>query len=73
MQDIIFYQLPEHSHYYSDVVNMLGGGSGEAYEAQHATVSVLFSTLDAARLERVVGSARVAKMLKGGSKTFLFC
>lgn len=74
-QDIIFYQLPEHSHYYSDIVNMLGGGSGgdDAFEAAHATVTVLFSPLDAARLERVVGSARVGKMLKGGSKTFLFC
>lgn len=75
VQDILFYQLPEHSHYYSDIVNMLGGASGgdEAFEAAHATVSVLFSPLDAARLERVVGSARVGKMLKGGSRTFLFC
>ena len=54
---------------------MLGGAStGEsAFEAEHATVSVMFSALDAARLERVVGSARVSKMLKGGSSTFLFC
>jgi hypothetical protein len=37
-------------------------------------VTVVFSKVDALRLERVVGSARSAKMLKNKkTNTFLFC
>jgi len=35
-------------------------------------VSVLYSATDAGRLERVVGTPRVKKMMTGGSRTFLF-
>jgi hypothetical protein len=39
-----------------------------------AAVTVIFSKYDALRLERVVGSARSAKMLKERKTgTFLFC
>lgn len=39
-----------------------------------AAVSVIFSKFDALRLERVVGSARSAKMLRERkTSTFLFC
>ena len=40
----------------------------------HRAVHVLYSRYDAPRLERVVGSARGARMLaKGAARTFLFC
>ena len=71
MQDVLFYQLPEHAAFYPEVLNLLeagGGGGGE-----HGTVSVLFGRGDALRLERVVGSARSGKMLRGGTTAFLFC
>lgn len=70
-QDVLFYQLPEHAHFYPELLNLLeegGAGAGE-----HATVSVLFGKSDALRLERVVGSARSGKMLRGSTTTFLFC
>ena len=69
------YQLPHHAHFYAELVNCLGGAAGgnAGGDAQHATVTVLFSRCDALRLERVVGSARAPKMLRGAASTFLFC
>ncbi|KAL4425892.1 hypothetical protein ABPG75_009908 [Micractinium tetrahymenae] len=69
-QDILFYQLPEHADFYAELLNLLEeGGTGET-----PTVTAVFSKYDALRLERVVGSARSAKMLKQHKTgTFLFC
>jgi len=69
VKDILFYQLPQHAHYYSELMNFLeesasGGVPGSL---------VMFSKLDAGRLEAVVGSGRAKKMLKGATGTFLFC
>ena len=71
MQDLHVYQLPEHAHFYADLVGLLAVEGG--MEAEHATVTVLFSRFDALRLERVVGSVRSAKMLKAATSTFMFC
>ena len=38
VQDMFFYQLPEHAHYYSELVNGLGAGGDAAIAADHATV-----------------------------------
>lgn len=64
------YQLPQHAHFYSELVNFLAARDESAV---YATVTVLFSRFDALRLEAVVGSSRAQKMLKGSSGTFLFC
>ena len=40
-QDMYFYQLPEHAHYYSELVNGLAAGGDAAIAAEHATVRVL--------------------------------
>ncbi len=42
-QDVVFYQLPLHAHYYSELVNAIGGDGA----AVHATVTTLFSAEDA--------------------------
>ncbi|PRW59313.1 U3 small nucleolar RNA-associated 25 [Chlorella sorokiniana] len=69
-KSILFYQLPEHPQFYAEVLNLLE--EGEAGETP--TVTVVFSKVDALRLERVVGSARATKMLKSKKTgTFLFC
>ncbi|EFN57411.1 hypothetical protein CHLNCDRAFT_142850 [Chlorella variabilis] len=67
---ILFYQLPEHAHFYSELLNLMEEGEG----GEMPTVTVVFSKVDALRLERVVGTARSAKMLKNRkTSTFLFC
>lgn len=70
LQDLLFYQLPQHANFYLELVNMLAARDEGTL---HATVKVLFMRMDALRLEPIVGSARSQKMLKGGKSTFLFC
>ena len=69
-QDLLFYQLPQHAHFYLELVNMLAGRDDMAL---HATVKALVTRMDALRLEPIVGTARSHKMLKGSKSTFLFC
>ena len=77
-QDVFFYGLPDHAHYYPELVNLLedtatgGGGSAAAAAAAHATVSVLYCKWDALALARVVGAGRARKMLAGSSPTYMF-
>lgn len=70
-QDLLFYQLPIHSHFYPEMVNLLHARDESAMT--HATVSVLFTRFDALRLEPIVGGSRARKMLKSSTGTFLFC
>ena len=78
-REICFYSLPEHAHFYPELVSYLAGSSAAVSSASNpavghaAGVVALFSKLDALKLERVVGAARRAKMI--GSKEspmFLF-
>lgn len=70
MQDLYLYQLPEHAHYYNELVELLA--LDESHDANHATVTVIFSKIDFLRLERVLGSSNAKKMLKKASSTFMF-
>ena len=70
-QDLLFYQLPHHAHFYPEMVNLLRSRDESAMT--HATVTVLFTRFDALRLEPIVGGARARKMLKSPTGTFLFC
>lgn len=65
-----FYQLPEHAHYYNEVVGLLALEKDSS--ASQATVTVMFSKVDLMRLERVVGSGNAKKMIKKPSPTFIF-
>ncbi|KAK9917706.1 hypothetical protein WJX75_007366 [Coccomyxa subellipsoidea] len=71
VKDLLFYQLPIHSHFYPEMVNLLRARDESAMT--HATVSVLFTRFDALRLEPIVGGSRARKMLKSSTGTFLFC
>lgn len=69
-QDAVFYQLPTHPQFYEEILNQVQ----ESEAGGLPTITVLFSALDALRLERVVGRQRAARMLKPSSNsTFLFC
>ncbi len=73
MQDALFYQLPEHPNFYSELVGCLEEASSNSGSGGHATVTVLFNKLDSLQMQRVVGNARCTKMLKSESSTFLYC
>lgn len=79
VQNVVYYALPEHAHFYSEFVNMIGGGDGGdnggaslvATEST-AVVTSLFTRYDAMRLERVVGTKRVERMVKGAKAVYMF-
>ncbi len=81
---MLFYSLPEHPQFYSELVNLLeeggaagaGGGlaaAGLGGGVGHSTVTALFCSWDLMALERVVGAGRAKKMLRSESGTFMFC
>ncbi len=68
VQEILFYQLPDHAAFYEDLMSLAGTvGAGEA-----ATALVMFSANDMLALERVVGTARARKLLKSDRRLFIF-
>ncbi|GMH45274.1 hypothetical protein BSKO_13231 [Bryopsis sp. KO-2023] len=69
IRDVIFYSLPEHAHYYSEIVNMLE----EPMAGMQPSVISLFSKFTGLQLERIVGRKKAKKMLKDRSPTFLLC
>ena len=73
MQDLLFYQLPEHANFYSELVGYTEEGSAGSNNDGHATVTALFNQFDSLQMQRVVGNARCSKMLKSESATFLYC
>lgn len=72
MQDVLFYALPEHAHYYSEILNLLES-DGLRAAASHATTCALYCKYDLMRLERVVGGSRARKMVSAESAHFMFC
>lgn len=73
LQDILFYGVPEHAHFYAEMINLIQT-SGSAAGGHHAMITTLFCQFDALALARVVGQSRAAKMLAAASSpTFVFC
>ncbi|KAJ7299000.1 hypothetical protein O6H91_Y328500 [Diphasiastrum complanatum] len=66
IHDLIFYSLPDHANFYSEIVNMLEG-------VDNPSCTVLFSQFDKMQLERIVGSSRAEKLLSSKNRTFMFC
>jgi len=63
---VIFYALPDHAHFYSELLNFIQSSFDKN------TINVIFSKFDKLRLERVVGSAKVDKILQGEKKVYTF-
>lgn len=73
----MFYALPEHAHFYSELVNMAespGDAAGDDAGDDDAPggVTALFCKYDALALGRVAGAGRARKMAAAEGGTFLF-
>ncbi|XP_057254493.1 U3 small nucleolar RNA-associated protein 25 homolog isoform X2 [Pezoporus wallicus] len=70
IRNLIFYELPTYSHFYSEICNMMKatGNGGDATW----TCTVLYSKYDAQKLAAVVGIERAAQMLQSKKNVHLF-
>ncbi|XP_027332408.1 U3 small nucleolar RNA-associated protein 25 [Abrus precatorius] len=66
VQNLIVYSLPERKEFYPEIVNMLDG-------SDNMTCTVLFSSLDKLRLERIVGTTPAKRMVAAEKGVFVFC
>ncbi len=62
---VVFYGLPQHPEYYSDVLNWL------SLKTQSEAIA-LFCALDSFALERIVGTQRMCRMLKAKNPVQVF-
>lgn len=65
IKNIIFYGLPMHDHFYSELINFIE-------DSQDATIMTIYSRYDKMALERIVGSKSVGRMVKGEKDSFLY-
>lgn len=68
VKKVVMYSLPDNPVFYTELVNgFLGGSLAEGkVDMADAHARVVFSRWDSLALERIVGTKRVAKMLKPG-------
>ena len=60
---LVFYDLPQYPHFYSEIVNFMETKT----ESLSPSCTALFSRYDAHKLEGIVGTDRMKKMLRGKS------
>ncbi|KAI9139410.1 digestive organ expansion factor [Paraphysoderma sedebokerense] len=74
IKNLVFYSLPTHADFYSEIVNFLTlpGPDGEITSELEMNVNVTFCKFDMMKLERVVGSKRCKKMMADPRGQFLF-
>ncbi|KAK9865904.1 hypothetical protein WJX84_009973 [Apatococcus fuscideae] len=73
VQDIVFYQLPEHASYFNELLHMMTDGRSGTQQLAHATATSIFSQFDSLALQHVCGTKRAKRMLKADSAAFMFC
>lgn len=74
VRHIIFYGLPDNPMFYTEIAGgfLAAGELIDGLDLSQASVRVLFSRYDAFKLERVVGTERVFRMLREKGDTFDF-
>ncbi|XP_055582201.1 U3 small nucleolar RNA-associated protein 25 homolog [Falco cherrug] len=70
IRNLIFYELPTYSHFYSEICNMMKA-TDSGVDATW-TCTVLYSKYDAQKLAAVVGIDRTAQMLQSKKDVHLF-
>lgn len=64
IKHVIFFGLPQNSHFYSEILNMITENDG--------SIISLYTLKDKMALERIVGTQRSYKMLESDKPTHLF-
>ncbi|KAL1299604.1 hypothetical protein HN51_044148 [Arachis hypogaea] len=66
VQNLIMYSLPERKEFFPEILNMLDGSASMA-------CTLMFSSLDKFRLERIVGTNKAKRMVTAEKSVFVFC
>ncbi|KAI9094703.1 digestive organ expansion factor, partial [Phlyctochytrium arcticum] len=67
IRHLVFYGLPEYPHFYSEMLNMM-----DHTAAGEVGVTALFTQYDRIKVERIVGTRRVAKLTDGQKDAIMF-
>ncbi|KAJ2160939.1 rRNA-binding ribosome biosynthesis protein utp25 [Coemansia sp. RSA 552] len=69
---LVFYSLPDHAHYYSEMVNLMLTKNDEAASAENLSCLALYTKYDQLKLERIAGTRTVPQLLSGERSQFTF-
>ncbi|KAJ2304650.1 rRNA-binding ribosome biosynthesis protein utp25 [Coemansia sp. RSA 2706] len=72
IRHMVFYSLPDHPHYYSELVNLMLNGNDESVAADELSCTAFYSKFDQLKLERVVGTKLALQLLSGDRSQFTF-
>ena len=67
----MFYGLPQYSHFYSELCNMLYDVKSSSRVADQ-TCTVLYSRYEVLRLAEIVGTERASQMVNSGKNVHMF-
>nr|XP_002127793.1 digestive organ expansion factor homolog [Ciona intestinalis] len=65
IKHIVFYDLPTHPHFFSELCNMMSGAD------VNMSVSAIYSKFDSKKLDHVVGTARARNLLQSNKSFFM--
>ncbi len=73
IRHLVFYQLPQYPHFFSELCNMMMPSNQNRKGAEGSlSVTVLYTRYDVQRLAAAVGSARARAMLAGDKNVHMF-
>lgn len=75
IRHLVFYQLPIHPHFYSELCNLLHPGyQGKKFQGDEASMNctVMYDKFDFVQLQAVVGAERASYMINSGNDEHIF-
>ncbi|KAJ2744430.1 rRNA-binding ribosome biosynthesis protein utp25 [Coemansia sp. BCRC 34301] len=69
---LVFYSLPEHPLYYSELLNLMLTSNDETASTELLSCTALYTKYDQLKVERIVGSALASQLLAGERSQFTF-
>ncbi|KAJ2677945.1 rRNA-binding ribosome biosynthesis protein utp25 [Coemansia spiralis] len=72
INNIVFYSLPDHSHYYSELVNLLLTSNDSTASADKLSCTVFYTKYDQLKVERIVGTNLASQLLSSERAQYTF-
>ncbi|KAJ2546615.1 rRNA-binding ribosome biosynthesis protein utp25 [Coemansia sp. RSA 1933] len=72
IRNMVFYSLPDHPHYYSELVNLMLTSNDPAASSDKLSCTAFYTRYDQLKIERVVGSKLASQLLKSDRAQYTF-